>query len=273
MVDRWMSPSTISHCFLLVLTGGSGSSSSDATLRRFVAFQLLPAPYTYSANAHLQAEKELPSACRFWDCLSQTSVWVQPLIVPSCMQYGFQVFSSPRATPKNLSAFCLLSLIYSVCLLTFIAPWPDGSAPGQMHLPPVAPAAWALPRTRGGYTSWCPGACSVTHLHLHTVTRQTRGPMTPEVPWTLRQSFWAPLHPLSHLLPNACTILIAAAAEWEVFRHSLSLLLGSPAPPVSKQLKSKEYAPLNEETAEVNLPFLSSTNTNDFFSVAVTETH
>lgn len=230
MVDRWMSPSTVFHCFLLVLTGGSGSSSSDATLRRFVAFQLLPAPYTYSANAHLQAEKELPSACRFGNCLSQTSVWVQPLIVPSCMQYGFRFcpLQGPLQRIFPVSVCCLL--YYSVCLLTFIAPWPDGSVPGQMHLPSVAPAALGLLRTRGAHTSWYPGPCSVTHHHFCTVTRQTRGPMTPEVPWTLRQSFWAPLHPLSHLLPNACTILIAAAAQWEVFRHSLSLLLGSPSP-------------------------------------------
>lgn len=50
MVDRWMPQTTTFHCFLLVLTGGSGLNSSNAALRRFVLFQLLQYPMMLMHN-------------------------------------------------------------------------------------------------------------------------------------------------------------------------------------------------------------------------------
>lgn len=119
MVDRWMSLSTTFHCFLLVLTSGSGSSSSDATLR-FVPFQLVPVPDIYSVNTHLQVEKESSSSCQFWDCSSQPNVCVLSLIVPSYMQYGFQFFFLSEVHSKESFHFLFaLSLISKQHLLSY----------------------------------------------------------------------------------------------------------------------------------------------------------
>ena len=134
----------------------------------------------------------------------------------------FRFFSSPRSPAKNLSTFCLLSLVLR-CLLAYphcsftrwLSAWADTSS--------FWSSIWVRsPVNQGWLLQLVPGDKPDQRSH------DTRGPVNSQT--ELLGPFASPLTLAAESLYHSH----CCSAQWEVLRNSPSLLLGSPSPSSQK---------------------------------------
>lgn len=258
MVYRWMSRPIVFHCFLCMMTGGSGWSSSNFSWGNLLLFSCSQQP---RPNAHLEV-KESFSSCQFWGHSSQRTVQVQSLTILSCMQYGFTFFSSPRSTSKNIFIFCFLFLKLQ-CLLAYPHCFHHPMAPMDLDrgISLVEILLGLQLALRGEHCETWPFS------HGYKADQSTHVPRDPINSYTQLAS---PLNlttkSLYHSHGCCCSRRSVLAPPTMVFREPMFLQFKN------SSNDSKLYSFLHEETTEACLPFLSSTKTSYSFSVAVIET-